>query len=110
MKATQLSQENFDATINDTSQPVLVDFWAEWCGPCKMLGPIVEEIAGEQEGKAIVAKVNIDDSPDLAARFSIQSIPTLIVFKDGEPVSTLQGVQPKSKLTAAIETAQTVTA
>jgi thioredoxin 1 len=110
MKATQLSQENFDATINDTSQPVLVDFWAEWCGPCKMLGPIIEEIAGEQEGKAIVAKVNIDDSPDLAARFSIQSIPTLIVFKDGEPVSTLQGVQPKSKLTAAIETAQTVTA
>jgi thioredoxin 1 len=75
-----------------------------------MLGPIIEEIAGEQEGKAIVAKVNIDDSPDLAARFSIQSIPTLIVFKDGEPVSTLQGVQPKSKLTAAIETAQTVTA
>ena len=105
MKATQLSQENFDATINDTSQPVLVDFWAEWCGPCKMLGPIIEEIAGEQEGKAIVAKVNIDDSPDLAARFSIQSIPTLIVFKDGEPVSTLQGVQPKSKITAALANA-----
>ncbi|MBT5709373.1 thioredoxin [bacterium] len=105
MKATQLNQENFDATINDTSQPVLVDFWAEWCGPCKMLGPIIEEIADEQEGKAIVAKVNIDDSPDLAARFGIQSIPTLIVFKDGEPVSTLQGVQPKSKITASLANA-----
>ena len=102
MKATQLNQENFDATINGTSKPVLVDFWAEWCGPCKMIGPIVEEIASEQEGKAIVAKVNIDDSPDLAARFGIASIPTLIVFKDGKPTSTLLGVQPKSKITASL--------
>ena len=110
MKATHLNKETFDPAINNSNQPTLVDFWAEWCGPCQMLGPVIDEIATEQNGKAIVAKVNIDHSPELAARFGIQSIPTLIVFKDGEPISTLQGVQSKTKITAAIETAQAVTA
>lgn len=110
MKATHLNKETFDPTLKNSPHPVLVDFWAEWCGPCQMLGPVIDEIASEQDGKAIVAKVDIDHSPELATRFGIQSIPTLIVFKNGIPVNTLQGVQAKSKITAAIENAQTVTA
>jgi thioredoxin 1 len=102
MKATELNQETFDATVDQADRPVLVDFWAEWCGPCRMLGPVVEEIAAEQDGQAIVAKVNVDDSPELAVRFGIASIPTLIVFKDGQPVSTIQGVQSKATITASL--------
>ena len=107
MKTQTLTQETFDATITASAQPVLVDFWAEWCGPCKMIAPVLDELATEQAGKAVVAKVNIDDAPELAARFGITSIPTLIVFKGGQPVSTLRGVQSKSALAQALTSAQT---
>ena len=106
MKTQVLTQETFNATITASAQPVLVDFWAEWCGPCKMIAPVLDELASEQNGKAVVAKVNIDDAPELAARFGITSIPTLIVFKGGQPVSTLRGVQSKSALAQALTSAQ----
>ena len=102
MNTKTLNQVNFDETVNNDTTPVLVDFWAEWCGPCKMLAPVLEEVAGEQAGKAIVAKVNIDESPELAQRFGITAIPTLIVFKQGQPRRTLRGVQSKSTLVASL--------
>lgn len=105
MKTQTLTQQTFNATITASAQPVLVDFWAEWCGPCRMIAPMLDELAAEQDGKALVAKVNIDDAPELAARFGITSIPTLIVFKNGRPVRTLQGVQSKSALAASLSAA-----
>lgn len=85
MNAQTLNQDNFDRTIDTTSTPVLLGFWSEGCGPCRMLSPVLEELAGEQSGKAVIAKVNIGESPELAARFGITAVPTLIVFKDGRP-------------------------
>ena len=105
MKAIELTSENFDQTISENDLPVLVDFHAEWCGPCKMLGPVIEEIAGEQEGKAIVAKVDIDQAKDIAQRFGITSIPTLIVFKGGEPSALVRGMQTKAAIESMIANA-----
>jgi len=93
-----LTDATFDEEIGAASEPVIVDFWAEWCGPCKMIAPILEEIAGEQAGKLTVAKLNVDDNPDIARRFEVMSIPTLIVFKDGEPVRRLIGAKGKGQL------------
>ncbi len=105
MKTVTLNQQTFDSTITANTLPVLVDFWAEWCGPCKMLAPVLDELATGQEGKAVVAKLNIDEAPELAARFGITAIPTLIVFKNGQPVKTLRGVQSKSTLAASLAAA-----
>ena len=105
MNTQPLNQTNFDSTIASSSTPVLVDFWAEWCGPCKMIAPVLEELAVEVHGKAIIAKVNIDESPELAARFGITAIPTLVVFKSGKAVQTLKGVQSRRTLTATIAAA-----
>ena len=88
----------FDEEIGSASEPVIVDFWAEWCGPCKMISPILEEIATEQAGKVKVAKLNVDDNPDAARRYEVMSIPTLIVFRDGQPVKRLIGAKGKGQL------------
>ena len=102
MKPIALTTETFDTTLASTDQPVLVDFWAEWCGPCKMMSPILDQLAAEQAGRATVAKVDIDAFPDLQARYGIRAIPTLIVFKNGQPVNTITGVKSKSFLEAAL--------
>ncbi len=92
-----LSEATFDEVVGSSDKPVLVDFWAEWCGPCKMIAPILEEIASEQDGISI-AKVNVDENPDIARRFEVMSIPTMIVFKDGEPAKRMVGAKPKGSL------------
>jgi|SRR4051812_20499321 len=101
-KAIEITDANFDEIIK-TGQPVLVDFWAEWCGPCKMIGPVVEELAGDFEGKAVIGKINVDDNPGISARFGIRSIPTLLVFKNGEIVDKQIGAVPKTALADKIK-------
>jgi thioredoxin 1 len=93
-----VSDATFDEEINSSSEVVVVDFWAEWCGPCKMIAPVLDEIAGEQAGKIKIAKLNVDDNPDIARRFDVMSIPTLIVFKDGEAKKRLVGAKGKGQL------------
>ncbi len=95
---TQLSAATFDEVLASSDEPVLVDFWAEWCGPCKMIAPILDEIATEQAGKVRVTKLNVDDAPDIARRFEVMSIPTLLVFKDGEVAKRIVGAKPKGAL------------
>jgi len=95
---SHLSTSTFDEVVGSSDLPVVVDFWAEWCGPCKMIAPILDEIATEQAGKLRVAKLNVDEAPDLARRFEVMSIPTLIVFKDGQPAKRLVGAKGKSQL------------
>ncbi len=95
---TTLSDSTFDETVASDGAPVRVDFWAEWCGPCKMIAPILEEIADEQGEALQVAKLNVDEAGDIARRFEVMSIPTLILFKDGEPVKRIVGAKPKQAL------------
>ncbi len=102
MNTKILNQTNFDETLNTARQPVLVDFWAEWCGPCKMIAPVLEEVATEGGDQVVVGKVNIDEAPELAQRFGITAIPTLIVFKNGQQQKVLRGVHSKKNIVAAL--------
>ncbi len=97
-----VTTETFDQEVMKSNTPVLVDFWAEWCGPCRALGPVLEEVAAEHSDKVQIVKVNVDEAPELANRFGIRGIPTMILFKGGEVKSTLMGNQPKAEIVKQI--------
>ena len=101
-KTIEITDANFEEIIA-SDQPILIDFWAEWCGPCKMIGPLVEELAGEYEGKAVIGKVDVDANPGVSAKFGIRSIPTLLFFKDGEIVDKQVGAVPKGVLSQKLD-------
>ena len=103
MAEITLTRSNFQAEVLKADKPVLVDFWATWCGPCRMVAPIVAQIAQEQEGVVKVGKVNVDEEPGLAGQFGISSIPTLMVFKNGQLVNTAVGVRPKEQIEALLK-------
>lgn len=97
-----VSDETFESDVLDSAEPVLVDFWAEWCGPCKMIAPIVDDLANEYEGQLKVAKLDADENPSIMQTLGIMGIPTLILFKDGQPVERITGYMPKDRLTERI--------
>ena len=101
----EINDTSFKSEVTDSPIPVLVDFWAPWCGPCKMIAPVLEEIAQEYDGKAKIVKINIDDNQDTPAQFGVRSIPTLILFKNGNEVEKIIGAQSKDKLKAMIDSA-----
>ena len=103
MTMTHVSDDKFDDDVLKSEQPVLVDFWAEWCGPCKQIAPALEEIAEEMSDKLIVAKVNIDDNPGTPTKYGVRGIPTLMLFKNGQVAGTKVGALPKSKLVEWVE-------
>ncbi len=101
--ATQVNDASFDAVVLQSQLPVLVDFWAPWCGPCRAIGPIIEELATEYEGKLLVAKLNVDESPAMPSKYGIRAIPTLILFKNGEIVEQVTGAVSKANIVTMIE-------
>ena len=101
--ALEITTQNFDEMVLNSDKPVLIDFWAEWCGPCRMVGPIVDDLHKDYEGKAIVGKVNVDEQQEIAAKYGIRNIPTILFFKNGEIVDKNVGVSPKSDLAKKID-------
>lgn len=104
-KVLTITEDNFTKEVLEAKEPVLVDFWAAWCGPCKMIGPVVEELAEDFNGKAKIAKLNVDEQGRLAQQFGVMSIPTLVLFKDGKEVGRVVGFRPKAELARFIEEA-----
>ena len=101
--ALQITDASFDEVVLKSDKPVLVDFWATWCGPCRMLGPVIEELATEYEGRVVVGKVDVDNNQEFAAKYGVRNIPTVLVFKDGEVIGRQVGVQPKKTYTDALD-------
>jgi thioredoxin 1 len=101
--ALEITDANFDELVLKSDKPVMVDFWAEWCGPCRMVGPVVEEIAKDYEGKAIVGKVNVDNNPGVSAKFGIRNIPTILFIKNGEIADKSVGAVPKAQLSQKLD-------
>ncbi len=99
----RITDDNFESEVIRSEIPVLVDFWAEWCGPCKVIGPTIDSLAADYQGKVKVAKLNVDDNPQAAGRFGVRSIPTMIFFKDGEAQQSVVGIRPKGHLAELIE-------
>ena len=100
----KVTDATFDQKVLNSDTPILVDFWAEWCGPCKMIAPVLEEIAQELDGQLTIGKLDVDDNPDTAMAFGVMSIPTLLLFKGGQPVDRIVGYQPKAQLKKRLET------
>lgn len=97
------TDSNFESEVLKSDKPVLVDFWAEWCGPCRMIAPMIEELANDYDGKAVIAKLNVDENPNVSMKFGIRSIPTLLVFKNGEVVDQVVGAVPKNVLSEKLD-------
>lgn len=102
----EFTDQNFEQEVLKSGVPVLVDFWAPWCGPCRMIAPVVEELAGEYAGSVKIGKLNIDESPNAAQQYGVASIPTLMIFKGGQPIDQVVGVQPKSRLQQKLDEAK----
>jgi len=102
-KAVEFTDGNFEEEVLQLDQPVLVDLWGEWCGPCRMIGPVVEEMAGEYEGKAKIGKVDVDLNPEVSVKYGIRSIPALLIFKDGQVVDQIVGAVPKTHLSKQLD-------
>lgn len=100
--AVQITDANFDELVKNSDKPVMIDFWAEWCGPCKMIGPLVEELSTEFDGKVLVGKLDVDNNPQVSVNFGIRNIPTILFFKNGEVVDKHVGVAPKNVLAAKL--------
>lgn len=105
----KVTDTTFEDVVVNSKTPILVDFWAEWCGPCKMIAPVLEELAQELDGQLLIGKLDVDNNPDTAMAFGVMSIPTLLLFKDGEPVDRIVGFQPKAQLKRRLETHLPVT-